>query len=617
MSSIISIQQNPASSSLAQSPMIFSVVINNADMLASSSFQYMCELTYWTGSSDVSGAFDYTLAKYPNESTYGIFDVSKIINSTLVEKREENSSNAIWFKSTFYPQYIPLGETAFVTGSKTTSQTFLALDGYGLFPENITSSLQDKTDYYPILTDGPSTQSFFDNNSGTFGVNTRDIVWNGDEATHIYYSSSLTSSLIPLNSSVSSSQQIQQIPAFPSEGSFGFVAADDTFPITYTDSYTICAVSASDSSSLLQTEISASWGDLVDFQGGTDEFDYNPSTLEQNASDFETFFNDEVAEPIYVWAADEATPLFYNTITEQSSPWAEVNQPEFINVPSIRLASPWVVNNDYDDDLNQAMALSTSNLYIQNEFIGIVGGVSTLSVSAIGNNYENGIYNTTGGNGTGLTVSITTTQSGFIQTATIEDIGSGYDVNDVVNVSGPGPGIQGQLLITAVTVPQTTSQYTPEITEVGQCIRFEEKCEEKYPNVRIKWKNRYGQYDYLNFDMVSREAFSTTRKTYQPQVGSWNSSTLEYNQFESSIQNYVSDSTQTISVNSDWLSEDYNELLKQLVSSDEIYWIYNDEGDVRPLAITTSNIRFKTGVVDKLIQYSFDFKFGQNYKLIL
>ncbi len=534
MAGTISINQTPASSSLAQSPIIFSVNQNDPNMLLSSSFQFMCDLTYWTGSKDVSGSVDYTLAKYPNASDYGIFDVSKIVNSTLTERLEENSSNTVWFKAEFYPQYIPIGTTAFATGSRVASETFLALDGYGLFPENITSSLQDKTDYYPILTDGPSTQSFFDNNSGTFGVNTRDIVWNGDEATHIYYSSSLTSSLIALNSSASSSQQIQQIPAFPSEGSFGFAAVDDTFPITYTDSYTICAVSASDSSSLLPTYVSASWNTLTDFQGNVDTFDINFLSIQQNAADFETFFNEQVTEDVFVWSQDEETPIFYNTETEESSPWAPISGSDPINVPSVTLASPWVTNNDYDDDLNLPMAFSNSNLYIQNQF-----------------------------------------------------------------ASG------------------STSQYDPDITEVGQCIRFEEKCEEKYPNVRIKWKNRYGQYDYLNFDMVSREAFSTTRKTYQPQVGSWNSTTLEYNQFESSIQNYVSDSTQTISVNSDWLSEDYNELIKQLVSSDEIYWIYNDEGDVRPLAITTSNIRFKTGVVDKLIQYSFDFKYGQNYKLIL
>ena len=613
MPGILSITQSPASSSLAQSPIIFSVIQNDNNMLLSSSFQYLADLTYWTGSKDVSGSVDYTLAKFPNTSDYGIFDVSKIVNSTLTERLEENSSNAVWFKAEFYPQYIPIGTTAFVTGSRVSSRTYVALDGYGLFPENITSSLQDKTTYYPILTDGPITQSIFDTDLGRFGASTYDIDWSGnDDATHIYYSSSLTSSILPITTTpVSSSEVIFDFPAFP---------AEPDFPITYTDSYQICAVSASNSSSLLQTIISASWTELDDFQGGTEEFDYDPATLQQNASNFEDFFNDEVSEPIYVWAADEATPLFYNTITEESSPWAEVNQPEFVNIPSIRLLSPWVVNNDYDGDLNQAMALSTSNLYIQNSFIGIVGGVSTLGLQAIGNSYQNGIYNTTGGNGTGLTVSIAVagnSPSGEIISAVIENIGSGYDVNDVVTPSGPGPGIQGQLKITAVTVPQTTSKYTPDITKLGQCIRFEEKCKERYPNVRIKWKNRFGQYDFLNFSMVSKEAFATTRKTYQPQVGSWNSSTLEYNQWESSIQNYVSDSTQTISVNSDWLSEDYNELLKQLVSSDEIYWIYNDAGDIRPLAITTSNIRFKTGVVDKLIQYSFDFKYGQNYKLIL
>tara|TARA_R110000868_G_scaffold14004_3_gene65367 strand:+ start:995 stop:2833 length:1839 start_codon:yes stop_codon:yes gene_type:complete len=612
MPGILAITQSPASSSLAQSPIIFSVIQNDNNMLLSSSFQYLADLTYWTGSQANSGSVDYTLAKFPNTSDYGIFDVSKIVNSTLTERLEENSSNAVWFKAEFYPQYIPIGTTAFVTGSRVSSRIYAALDGYGLFPENITSSLQDKTTYYPILTDGPVTQSIFDTDLGRFGAGTYDIDWSGnDDATHIYYSSSLTSSILPIiDTQYLSSEVIFDFPAFP---------AESDFPITYTDSYTICAVSASDSSSLLQTIVSASADTTAAyFVGGLDRFEYNH--LSQNASDFETFFNYYSAvNNVYVWAADEATPIFYNTVTEESSPYAQLSSIDPINVPEIVLESPWVINNDYDGTI-QPFEFSSTNLTIQNSFIGIVGGVSTVGLQAIGNSYQNGIYNTTGGNGTGLTVSITVagnSSAGEIISVVIVNSGSGYDVDDVVTVSGPGPGIQGQLKITAVSVTQTTSQYTPNITKLGQCIRFEEKCKERYPNVRIKWKNRFGQYDFLNFSMVSKEAFATTRKTYQPQVGSWNSSTLEYSQWESSIQNYVSDSTQTISVNSDWLSEDYNDLLKQLVSSDEIYWIYNDAGDIRPLAITTSNIRFKTGVVDKLIQYSFDFKYGQNYKLIL
>ena len=116
--------------------------------------------------------------------------------------------------------------------------------------------------------------------------------------------------------------------------------------------------------------------------------------------------------------------------------------------------------------------------------------------------------------------------------------------------------------------------------------------------------------------MVSRESFSTTNRKYQPQLGSWDGTSLSYNNYDSSIENYVSDSSQTIQVNTDWVEEDYNDIFKQLLVSDEIYWIQED-GSSKPLSITTSNIQFKTGVVDKLIRYTFDFALGQNFKLIL
>jgi hypothetical protein len=35
------------------------------------------------------------------------------------------------------------------------------------------------------------------------------------------------------------------------------------------------------------------------------------------------------------------------------------------------------------------------------------------------------------------------------------------------------------------------------------------------------------------------------------------------------------------------------------------------------MSIVSQNIQFKTGVVDKLIQYQFEFQYGQPYKLIL
>jgi hypothetical protein len=155
-------------------------------------------------------------------------------------------------------------------------------------------------------------------------------------------------------------------------------------------------------------------------------------------------------------------------------------------------------------------------------------------------------------------------------------------------------------------------------TALGTPINYEIVCEQKYPNVRIKWKNRYGQFDYMNFYMVSKQSFETERKTYQPQLGTWESSTLSYQNYDSAVQNYIVDSKQMISVNSFWIPESYNDIFKQLLVSDEIYWIYDEDNDLlRPLTIATQNITFKTTVVDKLIQYQFEFNFGQPYKLIM
>ena len=382
--------QYPASCSLAQSPIVCAVSESVSGSIASSSFQYIGELYYWTGSVDQSGSLpQFTLAKFPNTSLSGIFDFSKIINSTLEEPIEANPSNVVFLKGDFYHQYI--SASAFVTSSHVETGIYRAIDGYALYQEPITQSIADKTPYWPMMTDGPATQSVYDNNKGQMGAFVGDI---GDDiAIQIIYSGSNdTINTVLLPNSANTSGQIANFPIGIEESNF---------PLS---------------------------GDLE-----------------------------------------------------------------------------WY------------------------------------------------------------------------------------------------------------TVQAKTST-----TLLGSPIKFEVICEKKYPNVRLKWKNRFGQFDFHNFNLVSREAFSTRIKTFQRQIGSWAQPTLSYENYDSATQNYSADSTQTLSVNSDYISEDYNEILKQLLVSDEIYWMYDEAGDdLRPITITTNSINFKTNVVDKLIQYSFDFQYGQAYKLIL
>ena len=155
---------------------------------------------------------------------------------------------------------------------------------------------------------------------------------------------------------------------------------------------------------------------------------------------------------------------------------------------------------------------------------------------------------------------------------------------------------------------------------IGSKLNFNIECRKKYPNVRIWWKNRYGQFDKYNFNGVSKEQFNTESRVYQPQIGNWNSRTFGYNSYDTSIQRYIVDSNEKLTVNTDWLDEAYNDIFKQLLVSEEIYWQYDEKvgsQQLKPLAIDTTSLDFKTHVVDKLIQYTITFSLGQGFKLIL
>ena len=385
----LSITQNPATASLAQSPIVFTIA-ENTDVVYSSSFQYYTDLYYWTGSVNQSGSFKYELVKYPNASLVGIFDVSKILNSTLTDLRQTNPSNVKFYKVDAYYRYLSGSE--YVTSSHVESNVYKALDGYGIFQEQINGPIYGKSPHWPLMSDGPVTQSFFPENTGTIGVYAQGA---GDSTlvpTKVTYTSNLGSANITVSGSVSSSQQIQQVPLFPTETGFPFASSVEW--------YTIQA--------------------------------YNGSTA------------------------------------------------------------------------------------------------------------------------------------------------------------------------------------------LGTPIRFESACQQKYPNVRLKWKNRYGQFDYFNFYMVSRKSFKTEKRTYQPQIGSWQGSTLSYQNYDSQNLNYLVDSNQGIEVNTFWIPEAYNDILKQLMVSDEIYYVTTESTDtLTPITIDSPSIEFKTGVVDGLISYKFEFRYGQGYKLII
>ena len=98
------------------------------------------------------------------------------------------------------------------------------------------------------------------------------------------------------------------------------------------------------------------------------------------------------------------------------------------------------------------------------------GLVNTVSVSAGGSNYNSGTYATivtSGGSGTGLTVTISTV-NGFITGAVVYDPGSGYSVGDVIGLVGAG-GTGGSLSVASLQT-QSATNYQFDFSDLAQGV---------------------------------------------------------------------------------------------------------------------------------------------------
>ena len=178
--------QTPASMSLGQSPTIFSVSSSTA--VGQTNFQYIGILNIYSGSLLNSGSGDvWQLAKYPSADGFtGIFDVNRILNSTQTTLTQTNPSDVKYFTLESFYRY--QSGSSYLTGSHIKSAVYKSVDGYQLFPETIGQAVQTLTPHWPLMTDGPVTQSVFIDNIGKIAV------YNGDlgtpQPTKVVYSGS-------------------------------------------------------------------------------------------------------------------------------------------------------------------------------------------------------------------------------------------------------------------------------------------------------------------------------------------------------------------------------------------------------------------------------------------
>jgi len=152
------------------------------------------------------------------------------------------------------------------------------------------------------------------------------------------------------------------------------------------------------------------------------------------------------------------------------------------------------------------------------------------------------------------------------------------------------------------------------VTEV-RTININPRTLKGYEPIRLKWINQYGAWDYFTFNMKSTRKISTDSSTYTQLDGTWNERNNKMFGYRGGTKQFRVNAIEKITMNTDYISEDFNTTFEELKNSPEVYMIkgyQNDTGGEAltkysiPVRLTSSDFTYKTKANDKLVQYEFE-----------
>ena len=131
-----------------------------------------------------------------------------------------------------------------------------------------------------------------------------------------------------------------------------------------------------------------------------------------------------------------------------------------------------------------------------------------------------------------------------------------------------------------------------------------EEC--KYEPKKVTFINKFGALQDMYFFKKSKENLSIKKESYKSNIIDAFS---QYNRSNHVNRDFNVVGKESITLSSGYLSEEYNEVFKQMMLSEKV-WVTNilETGEqVLPINVKTSSIAYKTSVNDKLVDYTIEF----------
>mgnify|MGYP003630600332 FL=1 len=135
-------------------------------------------------------------------------------------------------------------------------------------------------------------------------------------------------------------------------------------------------------------------------------------------------------------------------------------------------------------------------------------------------------------------------------------------------------------------------------------VRTIEEC--KYEPKKVTFINKFGALQDMYFFKKSVEKMNVEKESYKSNIIS---STGTYNSYNHVNRDFNVVGKESITLSSGFLSEEYNEVFKQMMLSEKV-WVTNiiETGEqVIPINVKTSEITYKTSLNNKLVEYTIEF----------
>lgn len=132
---------------------------------------------------------------------------------------------------------------------------------------------------------------------------------------------------------------------------------------------------------------------------------------------------------------------------------------------------------------------------------------------------------------------------------------------------------------------------------------FIPECEPKYNPILCSFINKKGGWEFITFFKARTESWEVKNKEYQLLPND-----LDYNAFRGESKAFNYEAKQTIKINTGWLDEYYNNLIKEMMTSETI--LLNN--GFTPVKLKTMKTDLKTSLQDKMINYEIEFEYNYN-----